>query len=57
MYEAPDPAGTMEILVTTIIDRCYPLRDTDEAMRHLGEGHVKGKVVISLVGDEVNASA
>ncbi len=47
----------MEILVTTIIDRCYPLRDTDEAMRHLGEGHVKGKVVISLVGDEVNASA
>ncbi len=32
------------------------VRDADEAMRHLGEGHVKGKVVSSLVGDEVNAS-
>jgi NADPH:quinone reductase-like Zn-dependent oxidoreductase len=32
--------------VTPVIDRTYPLRDVPEAIRHLEEGHAKGKVVI-----------
>jgi NADPH:quinone reductase-like Zn-dependent oxidoreductase len=31
-----------------IIDRCYPLSEVAEAFRHFEEGHVKGKVVITL---------
>lgn len=34
--------------VTPVIDRTYPLRETPEALRYAGEGHVQGKVVISL---------
>jgi NADPH:quinone reductase-like Zn-dependent oxidoreductase len=38
-------AGT----IATVIDRRYPLDETPAALRYLGEGHAKGKVVI-LVG-------
>lgn len=34
--------------VTPVIDRCYPLREVPEAIRYLGEGHARGKVVITL---------
>ncbi len=34
--------------VTPVIDRCYPLSETAEAFRHLGEGHARGKVVITV---------
>ncbi len=34
--------------VVPIIDRCYPLNKTAEAIRYLGEGHAKGKVVITV---------
>jgi len=34
--------------VKPIIDRCFPLSETAEAFRHFGEGHFKGKVVITL---------
>jgi NADPH:quinone reductase-like Zn-dependent oxidoreductase len=34
--------------VVPFIDRVYPLSETAEAMRYLGEGHVKGKVVITV---------
>jgi len=34
--------------VTPVVDRTYPLPDTPEAFRHLGEGHARGKVVISV---------
>jgi len=37
-------AGT----IVPVIDRTYPLRDVPEAIRQLGEGRVKGKVVISV---------
>jgi NADPH:quinone reductase-like Zn-dependent oxidoreductase len=37
-------AGT----VTPVIDRTYPLSDVPEAIRHLEEGHARGKVVIAL---------
>ena len=40
--------------VVPVIDRCYPLTDVPEALRYLGEGHVKGKVVITVEQDKNN---
>ena len=34
--------------IKPVIDRCYPLRETAEAMRYVGEGHATGKVVITM---------
>ncbi len=34
--------------VTPVIDRCYPFSETAEAFRHLGEGHARGKIVITV---------
>jgi NADPH:quinone reductase-like Zn-dependent oxidoreductase len=34
--------------VKPVIDRCYPLREVPEALRYYGEGHARGKVVISV---------
>jgi NADPH:quinone reductase-like Zn-dependent oxidoreductase len=34
--------------VTPVIDRTYPLSETPEAIRHLEEGHARGKVVIAI---------
>ena len=34
--------------VTPVIDRTYPLSETPEAFRYLGQGHAKGKVVITV---------
>ena len=34
--------------VVPVIDRCYPLCDTAEAIRYLEEGHAQGKVVITF---------
>ena len=34
--------------VGPVIDRRYPLSEVPEALRYLGEGHVKGKVVITV---------
>ena len=34
--------------VKPVIDRCYPLSEAAEALRYLGEGHAKGKVVITV---------
>lgn len=34
--------------VTPAIDRCYTLREIPEAIRYLGEGHARGKVVITV---------
>ena len=34
--------------IVPVIDRRYPLSEVPEALRYLGEGHVKGKVVISV---------
>ena len=34
--------------VVPVIDRRYPLRETAEALRHLEEGHARGKVVITV---------
>jgi NADPH:quinone reductase-like Zn-dependent oxidoreductase len=34
--------------VVPVIDRRYPLSEVPEALRYLGEGRVKGKVVITV---------
>ncbi len=34
--------------VTPVIDRTYPLREVPEAIRYLGKGHARGKVVITV---------
>jgi NADPH:quinone reductase-like Zn-dependent oxidoreductase len=36
--------------VVPVIDRCYPLRDVAEALQYYGEGHSRGKVVITPFG-------
>jgi NADPH:quinone reductase-like Zn-dependent oxidoreductase len=33
--------------VTPVIDRTYRLSETPEALSYLGEGHARGKVVIT----------
>jgi len=38
--------------VVPVIDRCYPLAETAEAIRYLEEGHAQGKVVITLEHDD-----
>lgn len=35
--------------VAPVIDRCYPLSEGPAALRYLGEGHAKGKIVITVV--------
>jgi NADPH:quinone reductase-like Zn-dependent oxidoreductase len=37
--------------VTPVIDRTYSLSEVPEAIRHLEEGHARGKVVISVPGE------
>jgi NADPH:quinone reductase-like Zn-dependent oxidoreductase len=34
--------------IATVIDRRYRLREVPEALRYLGEGHAKGKLVTIL---------
>ena len=34
--------------VKSVIDRCYPLRETADAIRYVEEGHAQGKVVITV---------
>jgi NADPH:quinone reductase-like Zn-dependent oxidoreductase len=34
--------------VFPVIDRCYTLNEAAEALRYLGEGHARGKVVITM---------
>ena len=36
--------------VSPVIDRAYPLSETRAAMRHLEEGHARGKIVINVRG-------
>ena len=34
--------------VVPVIDRSYPLSEVPEALRYFGEGHAKGKIVITI---------
>src|SRR4028119_1331454 len=38
--------------VTPVIDRTYPLSEAPEAIRYLENGHARGKVVITVTGEE-----
>jgi NADPH:quinone reductase-like Zn-dependent oxidoreductase len=40
--------------VTPVIDRTYPLSETAEAMRYLGQGHARGKIVIHVAQDDAS---
>ncbi len=35
-----------------VIDKCYPLHEVPAALQHLGNGHAKGKIVITIVDDK-----
>jgi NADPH:quinone reductase-like Zn-dependent oxidoreductase len=34
--------------LTPVLDRTYPLADTAEGLRHVEQGHARGKVVITV---------
>lgn len=34
--------------VKPVIDKCYPLSEAAEAFRYFGEGHARGKVIITV---------
>jgi NADPH:quinone reductase-like Zn-dependent oxidoreductase len=34
--------------IKPVIDKCFPLEKTPDAFRYFGEGHFKGKIVITL---------
>lgn len=34
--------------IVPVVDRCYTLSEIAEALRYLGEGHAKGKIVITM---------
>jgi NADPH:quinone reductase-like Zn-dependent oxidoreductase len=38
--------------ITPVIDRRYPLAEAPEALRYLGAGHARGKVVITVKGHD-----
>ena len=37
--------------VRSVIDKAYPLAETAEALRYIGTGHARGKLVITVAGD------
>src|SRR5215217_3032024 len=40
--------------VTPVIDRAYPLGEASQAIGHVGEGHARGKVAITVPGQGAN---
>ena len=38
--------------IVPVIDRCYPLEETAEAIRYLETGHARGKVIVTIADDE-----
>lgn len=38
--------------IVPVIDRVYPLRDVPEALRYVGEGRAKGKVIVTLESND-----
>jgi NADPH:quinone reductase-like Zn-dependent oxidoreductase len=38
--------------VVPVIDRCYPLSGVAEALRYLGQGHARGKVLITVAHND-----
>jgi NADPH:quinone reductase-like Zn-dependent oxidoreductase len=48
----PDLVTLKEMLeagrIRPVIDRCYPLNETAEALCYLGSGHARGKIIITM---------
>ncbi len=42
--------------IAPVIDRCFPLAETAEALRYLGEGHCRGKVVVTITPEDCTNS-
>jgi NADPH:quinone reductase-like Zn-dependent oxidoreductase len=42
--------------VTPVIDRAYPLSETPQAMGHVGAGHARGKVAITVRSQPIHAA-
>jgi len=42
--------------VKSVIDRRYPLSEAAQALRYLGEGHARGKIVITMENDDKTPS-
>jgi NADPH:quinone reductase-like Zn-dependent oxidoreductase len=40
--------------VVPVIDRCYPFGQVPDAMRYLGDGHARGKIVITMEAKNKN---
>jgi NADPH:quinone reductase-like Zn-dependent oxidoreductase len=38
----------LEGKITPVIDRCYELKRVPEAFNYMGEGHAKGKIIITV---------
>ena len=38
--------------VVPVIDRCYPLHETAQALAYYGQGHARGKVVIAVANED-----
>jgi NADPH:quinone reductase-like Zn-dependent oxidoreductase len=34
--------------LTPVVDRTYPLADTAEGLRHVEQGHARGKIVVAV---------
>jgi NADPH:quinone reductase-like Zn-dependent oxidoreductase len=51
-FNRPDMEVLRELLaagkITPVIERRYQLNDVAEALRHMGEGHARGKLVITM---------
>jgi NADPH:quinone reductase-like Zn-dependent oxidoreductase len=51
-FNRPDMAVLQELLeagkLTPVIDRRYQLSETADALRYMGEGHARGKIVITV---------
>lgn len=48
----PDLVYMAELLeagsIVPVVDRCYPLGETREALRYLAGGHARGKVIVMV---------
>jgi len=51
-FNKPDMETLRELLeagkVTPVVDRRYALSETADAFRYLGEGHARGKIVVTV---------
>jgi NADPH:quinone reductase-like Zn-dependent oxidoreductase len=54
-FHAPDIAALVDLIATgklsPAIDRRYPLEEVVDALRHVDDGHAKGKVIITTAAD------